>query len=54
MNTPQNPPQRPPSEEGVDLQAKLWAMQELQREMTTLHARLEYVRLMLKMGVSPN
>jgi hypothetical protein len=28
-------------------------MQDLQREMATLHARLEYVRMMLKLGVHP-
>ncbi len=54
MNTPNSPSNRPTSEDnGLDLEAKLRAMQELQREMATLHARLEYVRMLLKLGVGP-
>jgi hypothetical protein len=53
MNNPNNPSPRPSSHEDLELEIKLRAMQELQREMATLHARLEYVRMMLKLGVHP-
>ncbi len=53
MNNPNNPPPRPSSQDDLELETKLRAMQELQREMATLHARLEYVRMMLKLGVGP-
>lgn len=53
MDMPNSPPKRPTSEESFELENKLRAMQDLQREMATLHARLEYVRMLLKLGVGP-
>ncbi|MFM8900786.1 MAG: hypothetical protein ACKOF9_12685 [Burkholderiales bacterium] len=53
MNTPNSPSPRPTSQDDLALESKLRAMQDLQREMATLHARLEYVRMMLKLGVGP-
>ncbi len=53
MNNPNNPQPRPSTQDALELETKLRAMQDLQREMATLHARLEYVRMMLKLGVSP-
>lgn len=53
MNTPDVPPSRPAPEDAFELETKLRAMQDLQREMATLHARLEYVRMLLKLGVGP-
>lgn len=46
----QNPPKSnlPPSDAG-DATAAAW--QDLLAELTELHARLEYLRLLLKMGV---
>jgi len=45
---PQEPPPPRPSSPG-DAQSERW--QALLVELRTLNARLEYVRLMLKMGV---
>ncbi len=54
MNTPDSSPANPsPAQENFELENKLRAMQDLQREMATLHARLEYVRMLLKLGVGP-
>ena len=57
--TPMSSPDSPlvpsnSSASGVSMEAKICAMQELQRELATLHARLEYVRILLKLGVRPS
>ena len=51
-NTPFSPPE--PVASAMSMEAKMFAMQELQRELATLHARLEYVRILLKLGVTPS
>ncbi|HET7795804.1 MAG TPA: hypothetical protein VFL64_20625 [Rhizobacter sp.] len=48
MNTPHDP--TPPQPDAA-LQAQVAQWLELKREMETLHAQVEYVRLMLKLGV---
>jgi hypothetical protein len=48
MDTPNTPREAPQS---TDLDAKLHAWLELKREMESLHAQVEYVRLLLKLGV---
>jgi len=48
MNTP-NTPREP--QQSTELDAKIHAWLELKREMESLHAQVEYVRLMLKLGV---
>jgi hypothetical protein len=48
MDTPRNPN---PPQPNVHLQAKVAQWLELKREMEALHAKLEYARLMLKLGV---
>ena len=54
MNSPEIPSPRPESvADGLALEYKMHAMLELQRELATLHARLEYVRILLKLGVGP-
>jgi hypothetical protein len=50
MDTPDTPRETPP---GADLGAKLHAWLDLKREMESLHAQVEYVRLLLKLGVRP-
>lgn len=45
---PKNTPREEPK--GMDADARMRAMIELKRELEFLHARLEYVRLMLKLG----
>jgi hypothetical protein len=47
MNPPQNPPPMPMSEE---LEVRLQALRKLRRQMLALHARLEYLRLMLRVS----
>lgn len=44
-HTPREEPQR------TDLEAKTLAWLELKHEMEKLHARIEYVRLILRLGV---
>ena len=46
--SPQSPPPR-----GADLEARLQAWIQLRDQMRNVEAQLEYVRLMLKMGVRP-
>lgn len=48
MDTPNTPRDARPDQ---DLDARVQAWLELKREMETLHAKVEYVRLLLKMGV---
>jgi hypothetical protein len=48
MDTPRTPT---PHQPNVHLQAKVAQWLELKREMEALHAKLEYTRLMLKLGV---
>jgi hypothetical protein len=48
MDAP-NTPRKPPSD--PDFEAKTRAWLELKREMEQLHANVEYLRLILKMGV---
>ena len=48
MNTPPIPHTPEP---GTDLAAKVNQWLELKREMETLHAQLEYVRLLVRLGV---
>jgi len=45
MNPPQNPLPMPLSDE---LEMRLQALRKLRRQMLALHARLEYLRLMLR------
>jgi hypothetical protein len=46
----QNPPKsNPPANDATDATAAAW--QDLLGELTELHARLEYLRLLLKLGV---
>ena len=47
MDTPNNPRET----QDAQLDAKVQAWLELKREMETLHAQVEYVRLLLKLGV---
>jgi hypothetical protein len=47
-STPPSPQPQPLSDAAF---ANLLAWHELQREMEELHARLQYLRLMLKLGV---
>jgi hypothetical protein len=37
----------------IDIDARLAALLELKREMLQLHAQLEFIRLMLSLGVAP-
>jgi hypothetical protein len=48
MDTPNTPRE---TRQGADQEAKLHAWLELKREMESLHAQVEYVRLLLKLGV---
>ena len=48
-STPPNPQPQPLSDAAF---ANLLAWHELQREMEELHAKLQYLRLMLKLGVA--
>ncbi len=48
MDTPNTPRE---TRHDSDLNAQLQAWLELKREMEVLHAKVEYVRLLLKMGV---
>ena len=48
MDTPDTPRRAPPE---ADFDFRLQALLDLKQEMHDLHARLEYVRLMLKLGV---
>ena len=47
MDTPNNPRET----QGPQLNTKIEAWLELKREMEALHAQVEYVRLLLKLGV---
>jgi hypothetical protein len=47
MNPPQTPQPMPMSDE---LEVRLQALRKLRRQMLTLHARLEYLRLMLRVS----
>ena len=47
MDTPNNPRET----QDAQLNAKVEAWLELKREMEALHAQVEYVRLLLKLGV---
>jgi len=48
MDTP-NTPREP--QQSTHLEAKALAWLELKREMQSLHAQIEYVRLLIKLGV---
>lgn len=48
MNTPPTPREPQPN---AALEAKVNQWLELKREMEALHAQVEYVRLLLKLGV---
>ncbi len=48
MNTPNTPRE---SQSSPDKDAKVLAWMKLKREMEVLHSQVEYVRLMLKLGV---
>lgn len=48
MDTPNTPRDTRP-DQGLDARVQAWL--ELKREMEALHAKVEYVRLLLKMGV---
>lgn len=48
MDTPNPPRETRPT---TDLDAKVQAWLALKHEMELLHARVEYVRLLLKLGV---
>ncbi len=48
MDTPHTP--REP-QQSTNLEAKALAWLELKREMQSLHAQIEYVRLLIKLGV---
>ena len=48
---PLNPPPKTP--QGADLDARVQAWIQLRDQMRNVEAQLEYVRLMLKMGVRP-
>ena len=48
---PLNQPPRTP--QGADLEARVQAWIQLRDQMRHVEAQLEYVRLMLKMGVRP-
>lgn len=48
MDTPNTPRE---TRQNPDLDAKVQAWLALKQEMELLHARVEYVRLMLKLGV---
>lgn len=52
MNTSPPRPESTPSSRAVadDLQVRNWLL--LRRELAELHARLEYLKLMLTLGVS--
>jgi hypothetical protein len=49
MNTPQ-PDSPAPMSLAEELEARLQALRKLRRQMLTLHARLEYLRLMLRLN----
>jgi hypothetical protein len=44
-------PDTPREKQDAPLDAKVQAWLELKREMEALHAQVEYVRLLLKLGV---
>jgi hypothetical protein len=48
MNLPDTPRRMPPE---AEFEFRLQALLDLKREMQALHARLEFIRLMLKFGV---
>ena len=48
MNTPHTP-REPQSSAAIEAKVSQWL--ELKREMETLHAQVEYVRLLIKLGV---
>jgi hypothetical protein len=50
MNTP-NPSDDTSPRRTLTLEERTQALLELRRQMQELHARLEYLRLMLKLGV---
>ncbi len=50
VNLPTPPPPEPLPRIDASI-AKLRAWQELQQQMEDLHARLQYLRLLLKLGV---
>lgn len=52
MNTPSQRPESTPSPRVVpdDFQIRKWL--QLRRELAELHARLEYLKLMVSLGVS--
>jgi hypothetical protein len=52
MNAPDTPsPRFEYLSGGLALEAKIYAMQELQRELALLHARLQYIHMLLKLKV---
>lgn len=48
--TPQQPPSPSPQRAADDLQVRNWL--RLRRELAELHARLEYLKLMVSLGVA--
>ena len=50
MDTP-TPPQDDSFSSAADLEAKRLVWEKLQEEMSELHARLQYIKLLLKLGV---
>jgi hypothetical protein len=50
MNSPTPSDPVPPSQE-AEHEARMRACLELRREMEELHARLQYLRLLIKLGV---
>jgi hypothetical protein len=52
MNSPSRPDGTPSQQpRALSLEERTQALLELRRQMQELHARLEYLRLMLKLGV---
>lgn len=49
MNTPDTP-REPQSNAAIEAKVNQWL--ELKREMEVLHAQVEYVRLLIKLGVA--
>jgi hypothetical protein len=49
MNTPETP-REPQSNSAIEAKVNQWL--ELKREMEVLHAQVEYVRLLIKLGVA--
>lgn len=50
MNPPRPTPHQPSSLLADELEARLQALLKLRQQMRELHARLEYLRLMIRLG----